>query len=254
MLKQFKYLLASIGFLSIIPIGIDTVQTEEDMAKTAAYFPAAGFAIGAFGLVLAVPLDRVMPLAAVNALLIFYFAIVTGALHLDALADTVDGLGGGSSVSRRLEIMRDGAVGPMGVVAITLALLLKFSFLGGLAGSTRLLAIAAVPALARWPMVWMARRLPAARPGGLGHIFAEHVGGREVIVSALISIMIGAGISRFLGWEYLLMLPIVLLIAVAGVAANKAFIGGITGDTLGAMVEISEILLFLTVGIISHYA
>lgn len=252
--KQLKLFLGSVGFLSIIPTGTSGKLTKPELGRSAAYFPAAGLVIGIIGMTLALALDKILPSPATNALLILYLVVISGGLHLDALADTVDGFIGGRTRKQRLAIMREGASGPIGVAAVTLTLLLEFTFLNSLTGPPRLLAILTVPALARWPMVWLAWRLPAVRRSGLGFIFAGQVRKIDVVGSGLVAGLICVYLSLLLGPLNLIILPVLLLAAVVGTGVNKKLIGGVTGDTLGAMVEISEIILFLAIGMIGHYA
>lgn len=252
--KQLKLLLGAVSFLTVMPTGARGKLTKEELGRSAAYFPIAGLMIGAIGLTLTLGLDKLMPLQATNVLLILYLVVISGGLHLDALADTVDGFAGGRDVKQRLAIMHKGASGPIGVVAVTLALLLEFTFLSGLAGWPRLLAILTVPALARWPMVWMAWRLPPVRRSGLGFIFARQVKIADVIGSGLTAVLICAGLSFWLGPLNLAILPVLLLAAAAGAGVSGRLIGGVTGDTLGAMVEVSEVILFLTIGLVAYHA
>ena len=254
MVEQLRYFLNSISFLSILPAGARARLSGRELSASAAYFPAVGLGIGAVGMALALGLERLLPLAAANALVVFYLVVITGGLHLDALADTVDGFAGGKDKAERLKIMRRGGIGPLGVAAVTLALLLKFTFLNALAAPDRLIAILAVPALARWPMVWLAGRLPAARGAGLGSVFASGVKMTEVLAAGLFAGFVCGYVAFRLGWPFLALAPALTAAALAAEKINRRFIGGVTGDTLGAMVEISEVLLMAAIGVISHYA
>ena len=254
MVEQFKLLLASVSFLSIIPTGMNRRLTGETLGRSATYFPVAGLVIGTFALFFALALDKVFTAQAANALLILYLAVVSGGLHLDALADTMDGFAGGKSKAQRLKIMRQGASGPFGVAAVTTVLLLKYAFLNSLAGPVRLLALLTVPAMARWPMVWMAWRLPAVRHSGLGWLFTRRTRGIDVAGAGALTAGTSAYLSWLLGPAYLLLMPALVLLAVIGARVNKVFIGGATGDTLGAMVEISEVVLFMAINVLARYA
>lgn len=253
-MRQLKHLLASIGFLSIVPIGSSAKSASDELARAAAYFPVTGLFIGAIGMSLTAALDQVLPGPATNALIVLYLVVITGGFHLDALADTIDGFVGGKNVKQRLSIMREGASGPIGVAAVTLTLLLKFTFLNSLTGSFRLLAILTVPALARWPMVWLAWRLPAVRRSGLGFVFAGRIGKIDVIGAGLTTGLICAYLSFLLGPLILVLLPVLALLAMGYTWVNDALIGGVTGDTLGATVELTEVILLLAIGLLAAYA
>ncbi len=254
MVEQMKLFLASVSFLSIMPTGINRRLSADKLAASAVYFPAAGLLIGTMALFLALALDRVLAPPAADALLVLFLTVTTGGLHLDALADTIDGFAGGESKAARLKIMRQGASGPFGVSAVTLVLLLKYAFLSALAGPVRLLALLTVPGMARWPMVWLAWLLPPARRGGLGRLFAQRTRWFDTAGAGLQA----TGVCIYLAWllnpGYLLLLPLLLALALLSAWLSKALLGGVTGDTLGATVELSEVVLLAAINLVARYA
>jgi adenosylcobinamide-GDP ribazoletransferase len=251
MAEQLRVFLSAISFLSIVPTGQATSFSAERLARSAAYFPAVGLLIGAAGVALALLLDGLLSSQAANALIVLFLVVVSGGLHLDGLADTIDAFLGGRTRARRLEIMRQGASGPFGVAAVTLALLLKYALLNVLTGDPRLLAILLIPALARWPMAALAWALPAARNSGLGRIFARGTRGADALVAT--GIVLGLILTVSLAVSPLYSLTVPLLLFMVGLSARhtRKRVGGVTGDTLGATVEISEVLLFLAFALMS---
>jgi adenosylcobinamide-GDP ribazoletransferase len=233
-------LIASLQFITAVPLG---KPRPFDPRGIIVHFPLAGLAIG---LVVAVA-DRIAasiwpPLVA-GVLDVVLLAAVTGALHLDGLADTADGLYGRRDRDQALAIMKDSRVGAMGLVAVVCLLSTKAVAIGHL-DTGRFLALAIVPSLARAAMIFGIRFLPYARgEEGTGHAFFEApLASRDFRYVALPLFL-----ALFLGWRGLLL----ILCFVAGTAALIWFyrrrLGGITGDLLGAMTEIMESVLFLAV-------
>lgn len=181
-----------------------------------------------------------------SVLIIASGVIVTGALHLDGLADMADGFGGGNTREDVLRIMRDHAVGAYGAVALILVLVLKIVSLASLIGhGTALKYLIIAPALARGSLVVLGFYLPYARPGegGLGSS-SQHIHWYEVAAST----MFCSGLSLLAGWRragICLLLTVFVSIWNARICMRR--IGGFTGDTLGANSEICEALIF-TIG------
>lgn len=164
--------------------------------------------------------------------------IVTGALHEDGLADTADGLWGGWTPERRLEIMKDSRIGTYGVIALVLSLVARWSLIAGLVGSGAVLPVLlAAGMLSRVPMVALMALMAPARPGGLSRAVgrppmqAAWIGGGVALLLALI--LCGSAAI----WALLVAL---LLAGLLGRIA-QAKIGGQTGDVLGASQQLAEI-------------
>jgi adenosylcobinamide-GDP ribazoletransferase len=184
-------------------------------------------------------LGRILPLPGAAALVLALTVVLTRGLHLDGLADTMDGLGGGRDPEARLRIMKDSALGAFGAASLILALLIKYGFflsIGPAAGRILIL----FPLVSRWGMVLLAYLSPYARKeGGLGQAMTLGVTGPIVLgatLGAAALALLAAGLAGL------------VLLAGAGVAValmkiyfNKK-LGGITGDVLGAANEVLEIL------------
>jgi len=238
-------------FLTILPGGKkDADIGSRDLGRSMSYYPLVGLLLGvilwaAYGL-----FSHAFPRALCDGLIILLLAILTGALHLDGLADTLDGMAAGKSTEERLRIMRDHRVGTFGVVGLILTLGVKFLALNSLpeeiTGKTLLVALV----LSRWSMVQLTYRAPYARPeGGLGKIFKENVKKREMVIATASSLIVAAFFLRF--WGAVLWLAV----GVSALGIQLFFekkIGGITGDILGAANEIHEILVLLMVAGFFH--
>jgi adenosylcobinamide-GDP ribazoletransferase len=162
--------------------------------------------------------------------------MLTGGLHEDGLSDTADGLFGGWTRERRLEIMKDSRVGSFGVLALLLVTLARWSALAAILAHGHLWALVAVGAISRAPMAVLMSALPNARGGGL-----SHATGRPSATVAHVGVAVALAISlAFAGFAAL---PMALLAALAALwlarLAQKR-IGGQTGDILGAAQQLAE--------------
>jgi len=238
--KDFwENLLAAIQFITILPVGKPRYKPREMIA----YFPLTGLLLG---LLLAL-FDALVSLAwspAIAAVLdVILLAVLTGALHLDGLGDTADGLLGHHTRDRALEIMKDSRIGAMGLVAVITCLALKWAALSGVT-EHRFLFLMLVPAWARGGILFGIKYLPYGRPdGGTGHdLFSEPLAWPDfkwLLPLAILTLVTGrAGIG-------LLLTFIILTIVLVGYFGKR--VGCITGDMMGAMTEVLEAALFLAV-------
>jgi adenosylcobinamide-GDP ribazoletransferase len=229
-----KRLLLAIGFLTRLPIPSFASNTD-DFAATIRWYPVVGLIVGALvagaGWMGALIDPWVGALAALAC-----WVMVTGALHLDGLADVSDGIGAAhGNRDRLLAVMADPQVGSFGVVAIVLQLLAKLVLLHALSGDW--MALVLVPFAARiGPLAW-ARWLPALKPG-LGASVARAVRKRDILGWALV--LAGACV----GVPALIAAP-VLMLAVG--LWFRSRLGGVTGDAHGAGIEVVETGLLLAV-------
>ena len=238
-LIQMIDLPAALGLLTRLPIPVNTEQATTRGAHGAWAWPLVGAVVGAMsGLVALVlmTLGLPLPLAAVFALAVQ--VLITGALHEDGLADTVDGLWGGYTPERRLEIMKDSHIGAYGVIAVALSLFIRgVALMAVLAAPFSITSLMVVGMLSRVPMLVLLAAMPNARGTGL----SQSVGrpGRKtavfgtVLAFALAVLMIGTAV-----------LPIAIWVSITtiGLAAiAKAKIKGQTGDILGASQQLAEI-------------
>jgi adenosylcobinamide-GDP ribazoletransferase len=212
------------------------------MVAGAPAFPLVGALLGAAVGATAGLLARVEPAVIAAAVAVALEILLTGALHLDGLADSADSLGA-SGRERALEIMRDHNLGTYGVAAIVIDLVLKTAALSSLAHSPLAAAIAAL-SLSRAVPLPIAAALPYARSeqGGTGRLLSERLSWR----AALVGVVLGAAIAiAALGREGGALVGVALLVALGAGAWSQRRLGGITGDTLGAAVEISATVCLL---------
>jgi adenosylcobinamide-GDP ribazoletransferase len=228
---------SALSFLTILPLG---GQTPEGRLGRV-WFPAVGALLGLAAGAVFWSLERVLgaPVAAVGA--VAALAVLTGGLHLDGLADAADGLLGGSSPERRLEIMRDSRVGVFGAVALVLLLLGEVAALARLDGVRAVVALVVAGALSRWTLLLVVGLVPYVRAGGLGVAAA---GGRRVLDLVLGSLP--AALVLLLDWRRGLLAAGLALVA-AGVVALVAWrrVGGATGDVYGAATELAQLAAIL---------
>lgn len=244
-----KSLLIALQFLTRLPIPSVGPWTKERLSGAARYFPVVGLGLGAI-LAVAYQLGSAWwPLPVVAVVVIALWVKLTGALHLDGLADAADGWMGGQTPAERLQVMRDPHVGAMGVIALILCLLEKWAFLASMPASVALAALLVAPVLGRWACVLASYRMPYARSevSGWSRQFVEGLAWRDVAIATAIAGAISILILRWLG---------IFLWAGAGLLTYllqwcwvRRF-GGITGDLLGATCELTEIgclLLLLSI-------
>ena len=231
-----RRLILAIQFLTRLPTPQVRDFRQEDLSRSAVYYPLVGAIIG---VLLALPLyglaDR--PWLA-GALTLLMWVWVTGALHLDGLGDVADAFGAAHRNPQRfLEVLKDPHMGVFGVVTLIMQLLLKFVLLTELAVSPLWFGIVLVPAWARWGTLWWSQRIPSLHGDGLGERFSWQLQPAAMWLWALLL----AAISVFFAWPLLLALLLVPLVALWW----KRKLGGISGDGLGASVEVTETLLLL---------
>lgn len=226
----------ALTFLTRIPLGRPALDAT-DVAHGVVVFPLVGALLGAaMGLVATGLEGPLTPLLAATAAVGFE-AVVTGAIHLDALADAADGLGARSR-ARALEVMREGTIGAFGASALVLDLLLKTGAIAALlAAEHAALAIAAGAALGRATPLALAWALPYARPGeGSGRILTDGAGSLRLAGGLLLACVLAAALLGRAALPLLAGAGIALVLV--AVVARRRF-GGVTGDVLGAVVELA---------------
>jgi adenosylcobinamide-GDP ribazoletransferase len=206
-------------------------------AASAWAWPLVGATMGALGALLAwlaLALGLTPGVAAV--LVLASGAMLTGGLHEDGLSDTADGLFGGWTKAKRLEIMKDPRVGSFGVLALLLVTLARWSALAAVLELGSPWALVAVGAVSRAPMAAIMATLPNARGAGLAHATGRPTPNGALIGAALA----GAIACLFAGWAALPMLGAAGLVSLWLAWVAQARIGGQTGDILGAAQQLAE--------------
>lgn len=234
---------AAISFLSLVALGKDNPKVEE-LGTSTRYFPLVGLL---FGLVLAgsaVLLQLIFPHRVVSAILLIILPALSGGLHLDALADTADGLLGGWSRADSLRIMKDSAVGVFGAAAVTLNIILKYALLSSLKFDINgLKFIIIMPALSRWAPVYASYFYPAVRSNGLAKAFSRSVGVVDIVIASLLAAVVTL-ILFPVSMALAVLIGFAVMIIVTSYILTKK-IGGVTGDILGTLIELGESLALL---------
>ena len=239
--------LIALQFLTSLPVRLDRMPEPQAVGRSLLYYPLVGLLLGAMlWLVGAVFENASAPLLA--ALLLTGWVALTGGLHLDGLADSADAwLGGFGDRERTLTIMKDPRSGPLAVVVLVLLLLLKFVALWTLLATDQRLALLLAPLLGRSALLGLFLTTPYVRPGGLGQVLAEQMprNTSRIVLGGVVLVCLALGSS---GW--------LALAATVGVGwlSRRAMcrrIGGTTGDTAGALLELVEcaVLVVLALGL-----
>lgn len=239
-----KHVATAVSFLTIFPVpkGLIGTIVSADLAQSFSFFPLAGLLIGSSCLLVALALHPWMPALLTGVVLTALSVTLTRGLHLDGLADLADGIGGGYTIERRLQIMKDSNIGTFGSLALVLALLFKVASLQVLLKTSYWAPILLVPSFSRLAMVFAAFKSTYARPeGGLGKPFLESMTRKQPLVSAGFACVMALLISPGL---MVLYFPVVVLCAALSRSLCHRWLGGVTGDVLGATNEITEIVLF----------
>jgi adenosylcobinamide-GDP ribazoletransferase len=210
-----------------------------DVGRGAVLFPVVGAGIGALAGLAAAGLEGPFPALVAGGLAVGVAVALTGGLHLDALADSADGLGAGTR-ERALEIMRDPRLGAFGVAAVALALLIEAAALGALAGAGDAVAgFTVAGALSRAIAIPLAAVLPYARAAaGPGSVLSGRVSVLSSAAGCGLAVLIAV---LLLGWDGLVLAGAAAAIGVACGVGSRLWLGGVTGDTLGATVQLAEI-------------
>ncbi len=237
-----KHLISAFQFLTILPFGKPRVL---DAPKTIPYFPIVGLVIGLILVFGDHVFSRLWPATVVSILDVLLLAILSGALHLDGLGDTADGLFSHRSREQALDIMRDSRIGVMGLVAIVFILAIKWVSLHSLV-KHRELYLLIIPAYSRGAMMFGIKFLRYGRPeGGMGTDFFS----RKPPMVVLSSIFLPIFFSYWLGWTALWFNGLFVVITALILLYFKRRMDCITGDMLGAMAEVEETFLFLAASV-----
>ena len=225
----------AVSFLTRVPVG--GAVGADDVARGAALFPLVGAGVGAVSGAVAVLVHPTLSPFLAATVAVAVAAVVTGALHLDALADTADALGAHSR-ERALEIMRDSRLGTFGATALALDLLLKVGAIATLLVHGHALAtLVAAGALSRAASPPLAATLAYPRiEGGPGSVLS----GRTSLLTAAVAVALAVAAAVLLGRAWLI-LPVASVAVILGLFYRR-WLGGATGDCLGAVTELSETL------------
>jgi adenosylcobinamide-GDP ribazoletransferase len=234
---ELRALTAAVTLLTRLPLGKRVVVDEHDVARSLAWLPLVGVALGGAVALAARLVEGRLDDGPAAVLIVAAWALATGAIHLDGLADSADSLGAHDR-EQRLAVMRDPRLGSFGVLALVFVILLKVTLVAAVLARGHHLWLLAIPAVARAAASAVSATLPYARESGTG---AAMIGGgsrlERLAVALATAIVVALACARLRG---LLAVGAVALVAIVVARLAQRRIGGLTGDVLGATIELSE--------------
>jgi adenosylcobinamide-GDP ribazoletransferase len=239
---QWRALCLAISFLTLLPVQSSSAPAPL-VAASFGWFPLVGFALGAVLAVWARVLGALFPPTLAMIIVLVSAAILTGALHLDALADTADALGAGTNRARALEILHDSRIGAFGALALIFFVALEWAALIAIGPRRRAVALCLAFGLSRWAMVAVAAGMKYLRAQGAGSsLLGDGRLGALYLASAIATLgVLGAG------WYCLPAAATALVMAIAAREFYRRWLGGVSGDLIGAagaLVEMATLLVF----------
>lgn len=234
--------LLALQFLTRIPTPHINNITDKEIGQSQYYYPIIGLIIG-FVLISTSSLIT-LSTGVEAALLLSIWVLITGALHIDGLADCADAwVGGYGDKEKTLSIMKDPQSGPIAVTLVVCVLLIKFAAIESIISSGSWLALLITPIISRAMLPLLFHTTPYARTSGLGSALTQHQSMPFHLFIQLISagvVFIIFGLKAF----FLISAALIVLWAIRRISLKR--INGITGDVAGAMVELSEVVVLIT--------
>ncbi len=237
------------GFLTILPVMPQSSAELDAVARSFGWFPLVGFVVGGVLAVENAGLSAVFGTLLASAMTIATLCVLSGAMHLDAIADTADAIGAGTDRGRALEIMRDSRVGSFATTAIVFLLLLETLALARADRSgvgRAMTALWLAPGLARWAMVAVSWRMEYLRVEGAGAALVRASGARNLTLGTVI---VALAVLPVLSLRTLAACAVAAILAVALRAGYRRWLGGVTGDLIGAAGQIVELAVLLAMAV-----
>jgi adenosylcobinamide-GDP ribazoletransferase len=230
-----RSLLIALQFLTVFPWLRSIAPSAEEIGRSTAFFPLVGFFLGGILASINWLLAAYAPPEILSVTLVALLALLTRGLHLDGLADTFDGLGAGGDREHVFKVMNDSHPGVFGLLAIVLVIAFKLRAIAFMSGG-RWQALLLAPVVGRWSMVVLGYQSQPAWEG-LGKVIVQHMRGQDLVLATAISLIVVALLSGRTG------LWIMLCVSLFAIGSKKYLhkrLGGVTGDTFGAVGELSE--------------
>jgi len=249
--------ISAIKFLTAIPIFQKRKDSQEDWEHSVVYFPIVGLMIGLFLVGMNWVLGLLFPSAIVSILLIVFLVLITGALHLDGFIDTCDGIAGHKSVEDRWKVMKDSRVGAFGIIGVVLLLPVKYLSLISIPTELFITSLIIMPVISRWTIVFALFTFPYAKSEGLGKSISQSVNGLRFSISTIttLALVIVIGWMTNISYFYIIGPTIMLatwIIIVLFAGYLKRKFAGLTGDTYGAINEVSEVCVLIIFVLLSY--
>lgn len=257
MRKEWQYFLLAVGFFTRIPVPSFNDFQESDLNHASKYFPLIGILIGLIGAIVFYGAYLFLPLAIAVLTSMAATVYATGAFHEDGLADSADGLGGGWDKEKIITIMQDSRLGTYGAVALFLMLFAKFQTLNALNYFLIPIALITGHALSRLCALWMMQSLDYVKAGGKAKPLATQINRPSLLIANLFGLLPFFAVTFALSvsnHSHLIILEFVGF-TLAPVILSwfwwrhkiKRWLGGYTGDCLGAVQQITELAFYLGV-------
>jgi adenosylcobinamide-GDP ribazoletransferase len=237
-MTEIRLLLTAVQYFTRIRVPAWVGHAQEQLAGAVRYFPAIGLIVGASGAATLWLAAQVLPAPLPAILATVVTVLMTGAIHEDGLADTCDGLGGGATRERALEIMKDPRIGAFGAIALILTLLLKISALSLMPVWTAMTALVGAHAFSRFCAVLVS--FAGRYVGSAERSRAAPVVGSVKIGDVLIAAVFGLPALALCGRAAIVAVIVSLALLVLLFRWCVQRIGGYTGDTLGAAQQLTE--------------
>jgi adenosylcobinamide-GDP ribazoletransferase len=208
-----------------------------------------GIIIGAILAGLNYLLGLLLPPSVVNVLLVVAVVVISGALHLDGLVDTCDGLAGIKTPEERWQVMHDSRAGAFGIIGAGLLLLVKYISLNSVPPGLMTITLVLMPVASRWAMVYAVFAYPYARPSGLGKVFKQGANWQRLAMATAVTLAVAVGLFRLAGLA-IMFATWVIVLAVASYLKRK--FAGLTGDTYGAINEVAEVGVLILISLLAY--
>ncbi|WP_425038476.1 adenosylcobinamide-GDP ribazoletransferase [Primorskyibacter sp. S187A] len=245
MKRELQVFALAVQFMTRLPMP-EVPFSAERQTEAGKYYPLVGLVVGCIGALVLWSASLVLPVAVAVILAVAACLLATGALHEDGLADMADGLGGGATRERAMDIMRDSAIGAFGVLTLVIVLALKVALLIDLGPSDAALAMIAAHVMSRYAPVWAIYTQTYARSAGAKFTAPEMTGRGHVIAlitaaSALGLLCLAFGLAGLIGG----LVAGGLVWVTSRLYLRK--LNGFTGDCLGALQQMAELGVYLGV-------
>ena len=257
MKKQWQYFLLAVGFFTRIPVPSFNDFQESDLNHASKYFPLIGILIGLIGALVFYVTYLFLPKTIAVLTSMAATIYTTGAFHEDGLADSADGLGGGWNKDKIISIMQDSRLGTFGAVALFLMLFAKFQTLNALNFILITISLVTAHALSRLSALWMMQSLDYVNISGKAKPLATQISMRSLLLANLFGLLPLFGVILTLNvsdYSHLIILKFLAFTLIPIVLSwfwwrhkIKRWLGGYTGDCLGATQQITELAFYLGV-------
>jgi adenosylcobinamide-GDP ribazoletransferase len=241
--------LQALEFLTILRFYKDA--DNQGLGSSACYFPLIGGFLGLILIGLNNLLYKLFPPALLSLILVTTLLILTGGLHLDGLADSCDALFSGKSKQEMLAIMHDSHKGTFGIIGIITIILFKLSLLTLMPINSKNLGLFLMTVLSRYSMNISIACFPYARNFGVAKIFFNPHRLKLFLLSTLFTLIL---LGLTLRWVSMLTMPLVIIFTLTINTQIKKIINGLTGDTIGAVCELNEIVVLISIFILTKFS